>query len=127
MTDTSAQKTPMPIRFSPDGPPGFFDTPDDPLPIAILREGVPMGRDSLFYQRPEVGLKAGIWRSCPYVEDYESYPCDEYMFVLKGHAFVETETTSEAFREGDSFLIPKGFRGRWRQPVEMVKFYVIIE
>ena len=32
---------------------------------------------------------------------------------------------SETFRKGDAFVMPKGFRGTWRQTEPMLKYYVI--
>jgi hypothetical protein len=49
------------------------------------------------------------------------------MVILKGEVTLENDEMSETFREGDAFLVPKGFKGVWRQPVDMVKFYVIVE
>lgn len=83
-----------------------------------------MGLDHAWYEQGAV--KAGIWRSCGYTEFYESYPCDEFMVVLEGEVTVENESFSATYKVGDSFLIPKGFRGFWRQPGDMLKYYMIV-
>jgi uncharacterized cupin superfamily protein len=49
------------------------------------------------------------------------------MVILKGEVTLEYEDTSETFRQGDAFLVPKGFKGVWHQPVDVLKFYVIVE
>jgi uncharacterized cupin superfamily protein len=116
-----------PIRFSPTGPQGWQQLPDQPLEHAELIEGLPIGLDHAYYARPEQGVKSGIWRCGPYTEHYDSYPADEFMVVLEGEVTLEAEGFSETYAKGASFLVPKGFRGTWRQPVPMLKFYVIVE
>lgn len=116
-----------PIRFSPSGPGGWGGLTDLPLEHATLLSGVPLGQDFSYFHRPEAKLRAGIWRSTAYSEHYDSYPCDEFMIVLDGEVTLENDDISETFRKGDAFLVPKGFKGIWRQPVAMLKFYVIVE
>ena len=117
----------MPITFSPSGPEGFVDTGDTLLPTATLIEGEPIGRDHVYYKYESGKLQAGIWRSAPYTEWYDSYPCDEFMYVIEGHVYIEIETDSVCYGPGSAFLVPRGFRGYWRQPVEMIKYYVIVD
>jgi uncharacterized cupin superfamily protein len=116
-----------PIRLSPTGPAGFLQAAGMALPTATLIEGSPVGADHVYFTRPEARLKVGIWRSSAYTEFYENYPCDEFMVILEGHVIVENERSSERFDPGDAFLIPRGFRGYWRQPVAMTKYYAIVE
>src|SRR5262249_17515838 len=126
MSDSRDASTAIaPIVFETDGPQGFSSLNEE-LPTATLIEGSPIGADHPYFERSSARLKAGIWRSSPYTEKYDSYPCDEFMFVLKGYVFVENESFSRKFEEGNAFLIPRGFQGYWRQPVEMVKYYVIV-
>jgi uncharacterized cupin superfamily protein len=117
----------VPIRLSPTGPAGFLQAAGKALPTATLIEGSPVGADHVYFERPEARLKVGIWHSSACTEFYEDYPCDEFMVVLEGHVIVENERSSERFDPGDAFLIPKGFRGYWRQPVAMTKYYAIVE
>ncbi len=116
----------LPIKFAATGPEGWMQTPDVALDTATLLEGVPYGRDHAYYTNDAVPVKAGIWRSTPYVESYESYPCDEFMVVLEGSVTLESDGFSQTYRKGDSFLLPKGFRGIWRQTEPMLKYYVLI-
>jgi uncharacterized cupin superfamily protein len=116
-----------PIRFSPTGPDNWQSLPNIPLEYAELLSGLPLGQDFAYFNRPEAKLRAGIWRSTAYTERYDSYPFDEFMVILKGEVTLENDLMSETFRPGDAFLVPKGFKGNWRQPVEVVKFYVIVE
>ena len=116
----------LPIKFAASGPAGWAQSPDVALETATLLEGVPYGQDHAYYSNPSVRVKAGIWRSTPYTESYESYPCDEFMVVLEGSVTLETDSFSETYRKGDAFLLPRGFRGIWRQNEPMLKYYVLI-
>lgn len=116
-----------PIRFSPTGPDGWMEAGDAPLETAELIEGRPMGLDHACFVREDRGVRAGIWRSTPYTEFYENYPCDEFMYVLEGSVTLESEGFRETYRKGDAFLLPRGFKGYWKQAEPMLKYYVIIE
>ena len=118
---------PTPIRFSTSGPNGWMQTADVPLETAKLIDGAANGLDHVYFKRPESGVRAGIWRSSPYTEWYDSYPCDEFMYVLEGSVTLENDELSETYRKGDAFIMPKGFRGYWKQSEPMLKYYVIIE
>lgn len=116
-----------PIRFSATGPEGWLALPAQPLEHAELIKGVPIGLDHAYFARPEVPLRAGIWRCGPYVERYDDYPVDEFMIVLEGEVTLEGDDGFRGtYRKGDAFLVPKGFRGVWNQPVDLLKYYVII-
>ncbi|TJW00101.1 MAG: DUF861 domain-containing protein [Mesorhizobium sp.] len=115
-----------PVRFSPSGPHGWMQVDDTPLKTAELIDGTPRGLDHVYHQRAESGLVTGIWRSSPYTEFYDSYPVDEFMYVVDGSVTLEGEDFSETFRKGDAFLLPKGFKGRWKQTESMVKYYVVV-
>ena len=100
-------------------------SPREQLTVKKLKaKKAPSLLDHAWYEQGTV--KAGIWRSCGYTEFYESYPCDEFMVVLEGEVTVENESFSATYKAGDSFLIPKGFRGFWRQPGDMLKYYMIV-
>lgn len=116
-----------PIRFQPAGPQGWLQKEDERLETAELLAGLPMGQDHAFFSRPEAKIRAGIWRSSAYKEAYADYPADEFMIVLEGEVTVSGDGFSETFRKGDAFLIPKGSRCIWDQPVAMRKFYVMVE
>jgi uncharacterized cupin superfamily protein len=117
---------PRPIRFSVTGPAGWLAAPAQALEHAELLSGFPMGLDHAYFTRPENGLRTGIWRCEAYTERYEDYPADEFMVVLEGEVTLENDSFSETYRKGDAFFVPKGFKGVWRQPVALLKFYVII-
>jgi uncharacterized protein len=104
-----------------------METPDGQIETAKLISGDPKGRDHIYLGRKDPGFRAGIWRSSPYTEWYDSYPCDEFMVVLEGSVTLEGEGFSETYRKGDAFLMPRGFKGYWKQEEPMLKYYVIVE
>lgn len=116
-----------PVKFSANGPDGWMTSANIPLETEKLIEGRAMGQDHIYFNRDAPGIRAGIWRAEPYTDYYESYPCDEFMYVLEGSVTLENEEFSETYRKGDAFLVPKGFRGLWKQTEPMLKYYVMID
>lgn len=115
-----------PIKFSASGPENWLQSANLDLPTAKLIAGQPKGAEHQYYANDEHKLISGIWRSTPYTEWYDSYPCDEFMYVLEGSVTLENEDFSETYRKGDAFMLPKGFKGYWKQTEEMLKFYVLV-
>ncbi|MCZ4350903.1 cupin domain-containing protein [Roseovarius aestuarii] len=116
-----------PIKFSSNGPLGWAAAANIPLETEKLIEGDAMGHDHIYFNRDVPGVRAGIWRAEPYTDFYEDYPCDEFMYVLDGSVTLENDEFSETYRKGDAFLVPKGFRGYWKQTEPMLKYYVMID
>lgn len=117
----------LPVKFESSGPDGWADTKDVPLETAELLSGQPMGQDHAYFESETPGIRAGIWRSTPYTEFYDSYPFTEFMYVLEGSVTLESDDFTETYVKGDAFLVPKGFRGRWKQTEPMLKYYVMID
>jgi uncharacterized cupin superfamily protein len=97
------------------------------LETADLVEGEAIGQDHIYYSREKPGVRAGIWRAEPYTDFYENYPFDEFMYVLEGSVTLESEDFIETYQKGDAFLVPKGFRGTWKQTEPMLKFYIMVD
>lgn len=115
-----------PIRFSGTGPAGWAEQPDINLETAELITEPPTGLDHIYYHNDERQVRSGIWRASAYTEWYEDYPCDEFMYVLEGSVTLENDDFCETYSKGDAFLVPKGFRGYWKQTEPMLKYYVMI-
>ena len=101
--------------------------PDVPQETASFIEGLAMGRDHVYFARPEARLRTGIWRSQACSEWYDSYAADEFMHVIEGSVTLESDGFSETYAAVGAFFVPKGFCGYWRQTEPMLKFYVIVE
>ena len=117
----------LPIKFSINGPHGWLSEKDEILDTVDLVSGKPLGLDHAYYEKENPILKVGIWRSSPYTEYFEDYQYDEFMYLLEGSVTVESENSKETFCKGDAFLLPKGFKGYWRQEEPVVKYYVLVD
>jgi hypothetical protein len=70
-------------------------------------------------------MQTGI--STPYICRLEDYGCDEFCVVLKGSVtMIDDDGHEETFPAGDSFLIPKGFTGYWKQSEKIKKFFMTV-
>lgn len=73
-------------------------------------------------------VRVGIWEALPYEEKLINYPCNEFMYVIEGSCTViEEDGNEEKFVEGESFFMPSGFNGYWKQEEPMKKYYMIVE
>ena len=48
------------------------------------------------------------------------------LFDIEGEVTLESDDFTETYCKGDAFMLPKGFRGYWRQPEAVLKYYVLI-
>lgn len=117
----------LPIKFDKSGPEGWKQAADIALETADLKTDQPMGLDHVYFQDDKPDVRAGIWRSSAYTEFYEDYPCTEFMYILDGTVTLENDDFSQTYTKGDAFLVPKGFRGYWKQTEPMLKYYVMID
>lgn len=61
-----------------------------------------------------VVARVGVWEADKSKTWLENYPFTEYVLMISGHVVVVNEDgTSNAFKAGDTFVIPKGFSGVW--------------
>ena len=116
----------LPIKFSKEGPNGWLAAQNKPLETAKLVSGKAVGLDHIYYKNSSPSVQAGIWRSSPYTEFYEEYPCDEFMYIIEGSVTIEADNFKATYCKEEAFLLPKGFRGYWKQEEPMLKYYVII-
>ena len=61
-------------------------------------------------------LELHVKRFEPTTLDLKNWPIDEFMHILRGHVDITNDAGNhEVFGPGDSFVIPTGFSGTWRQ------------
>ncbi len=73
-------------------------------------------------------LTAGVWECTPCTTRIDSYPVDEFCFILSGTVVVTDDSGhAETFKPGDSFVIPKGLKCTWHMPETTRKYYVIFD
>src|SRR6188472_30316 len=90
----SAVKT---IRFDPDA------TSDPTTPTTTFD----------WYRSPNGGFRSGFWSSKPGRSEI-AYDKDELCTLLDGVVRLTDESGhTETYQAGDTFLIPKGFKGVW--------------
>lgn len=72
-------------------------------------------------------VTVAIYESMPALIDVsDPFPYDEYVFVLEGEVtLISLEGDKQTHRQGDSFLVPKGWRGTWDMPVKYREMIVV--
>ena len=75
--------------------------------------------------RGEVAV--AIYESMPAVIDVsEPFPYDEFVVVLVGEVILtELDGSAQTYKAGDSFTVPKGWRGTWDMPVKYRELIVV--
>lgn len=78
----------------------------------------------LLLQSKDTQFEAGLYEAGPSDQPIDSYPDDEFMFVLAGSIKLTSADGSviEA-KAGESISMPKGWKGRWTTP-GYKKYYV---
>ena len=68
-----------------------------------------------------------IYESAAAVIDVsEPFPYDEFVVVLEGEVtLTNLEGKAQTYRKGDSFTVPKGWRGTWDMPVKYREMIVV--
>jgi uncharacterized cupin superfamily protein len=78
-----------------------------------------------FYSDPGGAFKTGFWASQPNRAEID-YIHDELCVIIDGLVRVTDATGHvETYRPGDTFLIPKGFKGVWETVEPVRKFYAV--
>ena len=114
-------------RLHADGGPESGMSPWGPVADDVV-EGDPKARRHRVHNEPRPGggvSRAGVWEATPYTCRLDNYKCDEFCVVLEGSVtMIDEDGHEEIFRAGDTFLIPKGFTGYWKQTETMKKFFM---
>ncbi len=68
-----------------------------------------------------------LWESGPGVLVTKGYPYDEYCLVLSGRLEItELDGTRASYGPGDTFVIPKGWQGKWNMRTRFRKQYIAL-
>jgi uncharacterized cupin superfamily protein len=78
----------------------------------------------ILFVGPSADFACGVWRGGPGVIPIESYPVDEFCWLVFGDVLLQ-DTAGDALQltAGSTFLIPKGFRGSWTMRNSCQKFF----
>ena len=115
--------TPRPISLSLNA---AIDA-TNPIDPARLVAGTPKSGTLPAYEQAEAGFYAGQWVSEPGIWRV-AYCEDELCIILEGSGSLNSEDGSVlAFKAGDAFVIPRGFKGQWETRERVSKIYAIAE
>ncbi|MER9177551.1 cupin domain-containing protein [Mesorhizobium sp. M0955] len=119
------------IRLTPDGDPAHGMTPWEAISHDRVVVGEPKDRRHRFYigDRLRPGqVRVGLWEATAYTEKIKNYPKDEFMHVIEGSVtIVEEDGREKTFVKGDSFFMPSGFTGLWKQEETMKKYFMVFD
>ena len=116
------------IRLSADGPEGVGLTFWGNCDTENVIEGEPVETGHNHFTDATGQLTAGVWECTAYTSQIESYPVDEFCFILSGRVVLtDADGHAETFNAGECFVIPKGLKGIWHMPETLRKFYVIFD
>ena len=74
------------------------------------------------------GMLAGVWECTPGGWDTVDRPATEAMLFLAGRARITTAGCDPVvFQAGDTFVLPKGWNGRWEVLETVRKFFVEVK
>jgi uncharacterized cupin superfamily protein len=91
-------------------------------------DGEPTETGYNFFTDASGQLTSGVWECTPYTTEADSYPVDEFCYIISGKVVItDGAGKSETFGPGDSFVIPKGTKCRWHMPETTRKYYVIFD
>ncbi len=114
------------IVFNPEGDPASGMQTWDPVDPKSVASGNPVQRGHVFFSTAAERFSAGVWDCTPYEEVRGPYPVDEFMVLLEGSLDIENEDGStQTFRTGEGFFIPRGTVMSWKQSEYLRKFWVI--
>ncbi len=91
-------------------------------------EGSPVETGHNFFTGGSGQLTAGVWECTPCTIKTDSYPVDEFCYILSGTVVITDDAgQSETFNAGDCFVVPKGTSLTWHMPETTRKYYVIFD
>jgi uncharacterized cupin superfamily protein len=95
--------------------------------FAMKGHQIPKGGARELFAAATSGLRIGVWEGGPGILRLTNYSHDEYCLMISGEVVITDEAGhTEAFRTGDSFVIPQGFSGVWDMKTKMRKQYVMV-
>lgn len=116
------------IRLDRDGPEQTGLTFWGHLEKENVIDGDPTEIGHNYFTDSTAQLTAGVWECTPCTSRIDSYPVDEFCFILSGTVVVTDDSGhAETFKPGDSFVIPKGLKCTWHMPETTRKYYVIFD
>lgn len=96
------------------------------VPAEALLSPAPSEKGEVFFA--EGSQTCGIWEATPYAERMENYPFNEFAQVLSGKVVITPdEGEAKTFIAGDTYVMRKGFTGRFEVVETCRKYYFTVE
>ena len=114
------------LKMTPDGVGDLKLTRCSVVPPEAEIDGKPEEQGAVISESKDGKFIVGIWESTPYAETFDTYPGDELCQVLSGKVTLTDENGHESsFVAGESYFVPKGFKGTFRVVRTMRKYYTL--
>ncbi len=96
-----------------------------PFPAEIVLKGESENWEQVLHQGDFV---VAVFEASPAIIDIsEPFPYDEFVLVLEGEVtLTNIDGGKQTYNPGDTFLVPKGWRGTWEMP-DKYREMIIIE
>ncbi len=101
----------------------------EPLPDFTetdIAEGTKTQRGVTYFHDAQCGLTAGLWEAGASISPWINYQASEFMLCLEGEIIVIEETRETRVGPGESLVIPKGTRCRYKQETHVRKFFLYL-
>ena len=114
------------LKLAPEGADKIKLEPCAVVPPEAVIDGKPEEQGAVVLESADGRFIAGIWQSTPYAEAFDGYPGDEFCQVLSGKVtLTDADGNESTFVAGESYVVPKGFKGTFRVVETMRKYYAM--
>ena len=95
-----------------------------PFPAEIVLEGDSENWEQVLHQGDFV---VAVFAASPAIIDIsEPFPYDEFVLVLEGEVtLTNIDGGKRTYKQGDTFLLPKGWLGTWDMPVKYREMIIV--
>lgn len=108
--------------------PAVAITEHRPIPREALAPGspIPEAGNHTLYNSPDHSVRVGVWETEPGTVLLDMHSA-EYVHVIQGDSILRrVDGKTWKVKAGDSFIVPKGFKGEAKQTSHFRKLYVEI-
>lgn len=99
----------------------FCDVPERLQPGSQM----PTSAGHVYAEDSSGQFKTGLWQCTAHATKEESYPVNEFIYLLYGTIILTVAGKEYAFSAGDAFFIPKGLKVAWRQTGDVKKIFQV--
>ncbi|MFD1744844.1 cupin domain-containing protein [Rhizobium helianthi] len=112
------------IALVPNGPNGLESC--QVVPAESLLTAAPAEQGTVIFS--EEKQTCGIWEATPYAERMDDYPFNEMAHILSGKVIITPDGEQpQSFGAGDTYVMRKGFNGRFEVTETCRKYYFTVE